>query len=147
MKSLFSPQVYDEIRHRINKLSENSEKEWGKMTPAQMLHHCQAPLNIMLQKNDYGLKPNFFAKLLFKKMLYNDTQYKKNMPTANVMREKEPRDFKLEKTNLISLLEEFENQKEREQWEPHPSFGYFTKEQWGMMQYKHLDHHLRQFKL
>ena len=30
-------------------------------------------------------------------------------------------------------------------WNPHPMFGKFTMEQWGKMEYKHLDHHLRQF--
>ena len=30
-------------------------------------------------------------------------------------------------------------------WNPHPIFGAFTHQQWGQLQYKHLDHHLRQF--
>ncbi|NND11366.1 MAG: DUF1569 domain-containing protein, partial [Flavobacteriaceae bacterium] len=35
--------------------------------------------------------------------------------------------------------------RDKAEWEPHPSFGYYTKDQWGKTQYKHLDHHLRQF--
>ncbi|WP_347374194.1 DUF1569 domain-containing protein [Aequorivita sp. Q41] len=69
------------------------------------------------------------------------------MPTASIMREEEPRDFKVEKINLLSLLKELESQKEREQWAPHPLFGKFTPQQWGQMQYKHLDHHLKQFNV
>ena len=30
---------------------------------------------------------------------------------------------------------------------PHPFFGKLTPEQWGMSQYKHFDHHLKQFSL
>ena len=28
---------------------------------------------------------------------------------------------------------------------PHPFFGKMTAEEWGMLGYKHLDHHLKQF--
>lgn len=145
MKSLFNQESFSEIIDRMNQLSENSQKQWGKMSGGQMLHHCQGPLNIMLENDDYGLKPNLIAKLLFKRMLYNDAPFPKNMPTAKFLKEAEPRDFKSEKRNLLSLLDDLKNQKDREDWKKHPGFGYFTKQQWGQMQYKHLDHHLRQF--
>jgi hypothetical protein len=65
MKSLFETETFSETLNRLNNLTENSEKLWGKMTVGQMLHHCQGPLNIMLEKVDYGLRPNFLAKLFF----------------------------------------------------------------------------------
>lgn len=145
MKSLFDAEALSETRNRLNNLSESSEKQWGKMTAGQMLHHCQGPFNIMLEKEDYGLKPNFLAKLFFKKMFYNDTPYRKNLPTAKFLKESEPKDFNNEKQKLSALLDEFESQKAKEEWKAHPGFGYFTKQQWGQMQYKHLDHHFRQF--
>jgi len=43
------------------------------------------------------------------------------------------------------MVDEFAKLDSRETWYPHPSFGEFTKEQWGQLEYKHLDHHLRQF--
>jgi hypothetical protein len=82
MKSLFDAETYSEARNRLDNLSENSERKWGKMNVGQMLHHCQGPFNIMLEKDDYVMKPNFLAKLFFKKMLYNDTSFRKNLPTA-----------------------------------------------------------------
>ena len=39
------------------------------------------------------------------------------------------------------------DEKDKKEWDPHPVFGSFTPEQWGQMQYKHLDHHLRQFNV
>lgn len=145
MKSLFDPKTYNEIRARINALSEDQEKLWGKMSVGQMLHHCQGPLNIMLDKNDYGLKPNWLAQVFFKRSLYNDKLWRKNLPTAKFLKVTEPKDFQEEKRNLEGLLDEFASQRNREDWKPHPAFGEFTKQQWGQMQYKHLDHHLRQF--
>ncbi|MBZ0327534.1 MAG: DUF1569 domain-containing protein [Altibacter sp.] len=145
MKSLFDAEAFSEIKTRIDNLSEASEKQWGKMTHGQMLHHCQGPFNIMLEKNDYGMKPNWMAKLFFKKLLYNDKPWRKNLPTAKFLKETEARNFEKERLDLVKLLDEFEAQKDRTDWKPHPAFGHFTRLQWGQMQYKHLDHHLRQF--
>ncbi|GHC49190.1 DUF1569 domain-containing protein [Ulvibacter litoralis] len=145
MKSIFEADSYKEIRDRLNNLSENSKREWGKMSHGQMLHHCQGPLNIMLEKTDYGMKPNWFVKLFFKKMMYNDKPFGKNMPTAKFLKESAPKDFKQEKATIESLLEEANAQRDKTDWKPHPGFGYYTAQQWGKIQYKHLDHHLRQF--
>ncbi|MAO09141.1 MAG: hypothetical protein CL596_10555 [Alteromonas sp.] len=145
MKSLFHEETYQEIRNRLNQLEENSQGQWGKMSVGQMLHHCQGPFNIMLGKNDYGMKPNLLAKIFFKKALYNDKPWRKNLPTAKFLKETKPRDFIKEKKNLETLLDEFHSQIDREEWPEHPGFGKFTKQQYGQMQFKHLDHHLRQF--
>ena len=145
MKSLFDPNAYDEIRNRLDQLDESSNREWGKMTTGQMLAHCQSPLHIILGKNDYGLKPNWLIKTFFKKSMYNDKPWLKNLPTVPGMKQTQPKNFNEEKAKLEGLLEELNKQRDREEWQPHPTFGKLTKDQWGQMQYKHLDHHLRQF--
>jgi len=147
MKSLFEPQAFIEIKNRLNQLYEDSERKWGEMTVSQMMHHCQGPLNIILGKNDYGFKPNWLVKMLFKKAMYNDTLWKKGLRTTKALKETQERHFFTEKENLETLLEEFQSHRELQNWRPHPTFGKFTKEQWGKLQYKHLDHHLRQFGL
>lgn len=69
MKSIFSTDAYQETVNRIEALNENVTAKWGKMNVSQMAHHCQAPLNIMMQKEDYGLKPFWLVTLFFKKSL------------------------------------------------------------------------------
>jgi len=145
MKSLFEPETMAEVRLRLEALKPDSPRAWGKMTPAQMLCHCQAPLNIMLKRKDYGLKPMWLVSLLFKKSLYNDKPVKKNLPTPKSLKQTEERDFQEEFGKLTQLLDEVKDQSDRGNWGTHPVFGKFTDEQWGKMQYKHLDHHLTQF--
>lgn len=145
MKSFFEKGVYEEIKGRIEKLTIDTQPNWGKMNTGQMLHHCQMPLNIILEKEDYGVKPNWLVNLLFKKSMYSDKLWRKNLPTAPGFKIQDERDFDKEHSHILNLLEELNAQKEREDWQPHPAFGKLTKEQWGKMQYKHLDHHLRQF--
>lgn len=147
MKSLFDKIVHDEIESRIHKLSDTSIPVWGKMEVSQMFHHCQFPLKIVLKKEDPELKPNFFAKLFFKKAMYNDKPWRKNLPTHPKLKVENPKDFNTEKESLLELITEFSNQRDQKEWDPHPVFGKFTYEQWGKMQYKHLDHHLQQFNV
>ena len=145
MKSIFIPEVHEEITNRLDRLEENTKSNWGKMTVSQMLWHCQGPLNIMLEKTDYGLKPNWFAKLFFKRLLYNDKPWGKGLPTAKFLKAKEAKDFNTEKVKLRELILETHTHRDKTEWTPHPGFGYFTAEQWGQLQFKHLDHHFRQF--
>ncbi|WP_204346333.1 DUF1569 domain-containing protein [Psychroserpens algicola] len=145
MKSLFQQETHEEIMNRLEQLDEAAQANWGKMNVGQMTWHCQGPLNIMLEKNDYGLKPNWFAKVFFKKSLYNDKSWRKNLPTAKFLKPKEDKDFSTEKRKLTELINEAYSHRDKTEWKPHPGFGYFTADQWGQMQYKHLDHHFRQF--
>jgi len=145
MKSIFNADAHKEIIDRIEKLNENTLAHWGKMNVSQMVWHCQGPFNIMLEKNDYGMKPSWLAKVFFKKSLYNDKSWRKNLPTAKFLKTKDDKNFIVEKPKLVELVNETYSHRERKEWNPHPAFGNFTHDQWGQMQYKHLDHHLKQF--
>ena len=145
MESLLEQTVYQEIKSRMAKLTEKSERQWGKMSVGQMAWHCQYPLKLAIKNKENNSKGNWLIKTFFKKSLYNDKPWRKNLPTAPQLKAKEPKDFTAEFNELSKLVDEFKNLQDRDTWYPHPTFGAFTKEQWGQMQYKHLDHHLTQF--
>ena len=42
MESLFDETVTQEIIERINKLSPDSQRKWGKMNVSQMIAHCNS---------------------------------------------------------------------------------------------------------
>ncbi|MDT0607916.1 DUF1569 domain-containing protein [Croceitalea rosinachiae] len=145
MKSLLTEEGYTEIKARLENLTETSDRHWGKMTVGQMAWHCQYPLKLAIENRANDSKGNWFVKTFFKKSLYNDKLWRKNLPTAPQLKAKEPKEFRAEYDKLKVLVDEFAKLDSRKTWYPHPAFGVFTKEQWGQMEYKHLDHHLRQF--
>jgi len=145
MRSLFTTEVYNDIISRLDNLEDNAKAQWGKMDVAQMAWHCQGPFNIILGKNNYGMKPNWLAKVFFKKSLYNDKPWRKGLPTAKFLKTQDNKDFISERTKLKALIDEAYSHRDKSEWKPHPAFGYFTADQWGELQYKHLDHHLKQF--
>jgi hypothetical protein len=144
VKNLFDPPVKKEIIDRINKLTPQTQRQWGKMDVAQMLAHCQMPMGVALGK--HKLKGSFIIKLLgpfFKKSLYNDKPFKRNLPTDKSFVIANARGFEKEKNVLIDMINNFTESNMT--GEPHPFFGKLTKEEWSRGTYKHLDHHLQQF--
>ena len=147
MQSLFDADTYNSITERINKLTPTTERQWGKMNVAQMLAHCKEAFRVPLSEKPM---PRMWLGLLlgwaFKSKLYNDVPWKKNLPTAPNFIIKDERDFNKEKHELMEMVHQFYTKGAGEVGKfPHPMFGTFTPEQWGMSMYKHLDHHLQQF--
>lgn len=150
MKSLFDEATHAEIQTRIEALTETSTPSWGKMSVGQMCTHCQRPLELAMGKRTLksGKKPGFMKRLMFKlykPLMYNDKPWSKNLPTVRDFIISEDKDITAEKTKLSALVTEFHGYKASNEWPAHPLFGKFSHEQWGKMQYKHLDHHLQQF--
>lgn len=145
MKSLFDATTFQNTLDRLDQLNETAQGQWGKMTVAQMLWHCQIPLRLAVKNKPTTKKGNFLVKLFFKKALYNEKPWRKNLPTAPIAKAKEAKDFEEELPKLRQLICDFYECRSRTEWNPHPLFGTFTHDQWGVFQYKHLDHHLKQF--
>ncbi|MDN3686352.1 DUF1569 domain-containing protein [Cyclobacterium jeungdonense] len=148
LPNIFTKNVADQLIQRIDKLKPTSQPQWGKMNVAQMLAHCNVTYE-MAYENKHA-KPNFLMGLILKgfvkKMVVNETPYKKNVRTAPAFIIADERDFALEKERLIRYL-----RKTVELGENHfdgrasLSFGKLSKTEWNNMFYKHLDHHLKQF--
>ena len=145
MKSLFEEGTFEEILTRLDKLGEGLQPQWGKMSVGQMAWHCQIPLKVGISNRVPKKKSNPLIRLLFRKSMYSDRPWRKNLPTAPFAKAREPKQLSEELPILKQMVREFHALREREHWNPHPIFGAFTREQWGQMQYKHLDHHLTQF--
>lgn len=147
MKSLFTATDLQEIIGRIHRLSPIAKAGWGKMSVDQMLVHVQRPLKVGL--NELKLKRTLVGILfggLAKKRLTSDEPWKKNLPTDKNFVVREHYDVEAERKNLIALVQRFAQAGPGGiTQEPHPFFGAMTGEEWGILMWKHLDHHLGQF--
>jgi hypothetical protein len=147
MESLFNKTVTDEIIERINKLSPDSQKKWGKMSVSQMLAHCNEPFRqafgeMKLKRTIPGI---LFGGIVKKKVL-GDKPFKEGLPTDKEFIIKDDRNFEEEKNKLIENYKRFSEGKGNNLTsDPHPFFGKMSVEDWDLLFYKHIDHHLRQF--
>ena len=149
MKNIFNHMHTAEILDRIDKLSPNSQPQWGKMDVAQMLAHCSSFQDIAMGKSFpprswLGIIVGRFAK----QIIYNDKTLPHNMSTIPTILIADDREFDTEKEKLKQKIITFQNNGPEEcTTHPHPFFGNLTSEQWGKGIYKHLDHHLKQFEV
>lgn len=147
MNTIFNSSDYESVRERIGKLSPDTKPLWGKMNSAQMLVHCSQAARVVV--GDLRLKRLFIGYIFgpfAKKDFVNEKPFKQGYPTAKEFVSSGQYDFGKEKECLLGLLKRmYEGGPEKATKEPHAFFGHLTSEEWGITQWKHLDHHLRQF--
>ena len=149
MKNLFDAALANQVKTRLGKLRPQSERHWGKMTPAQMLAHCSVSMQWAVGEvvPEKGALPARLLGRLVKPLVFrNEDPLRKNSPTAKSLIVGDQPDLDRERQRLSGLIDQFaaggaagctKN--------PHTFFGKMTPEQWAILMYKHLDHHLRQF--
>lgn len=147
METLFNPDTLKTIQARVDALSPSATRQWGKMTVTQMMEHTARALEMAAGKTPS--KQALLGKLIgwtVKKRFLGPQPFPKNGPTAPEFIVKDDPAFDETKKRLQALLSEFHSLGERGcDGNVHKFFGPLTGAEWGITQYKHLDHHLRQF--
>ena len=149
MKNLLDATVASDIKTRLGQLEPQSERRWGKMTAAQMLAHCSMSMQWAVGEvvPEKGTLPARLMGRLVKPMVFrNDDPIRKNSPTAKSLIVADERDLDKERDRLLALIDKFAAGGAAGcTSDPHSFFGRMTPEEWAILMYKHLDHHLRQF--
>ncbi len=112
-----------------------------------MLAHSQVPILVSFgeHKVKRGLMGILFGNLAKKRMI-TDAPFKKSLPTVKTFLVNNDRNFEEEKNKLVGLVQRFVRQGPVSLTkDPHPFFGKLTEHEWDILEWKHLDHHLRQF--
>ena len=147
MKSLFDPEAVSEIMHRLDALTPDAKREWGKMTVGQMLAHCSVTFEMAMGRNN---PPQVLIGRLigrfFKSQYSSDRPFGNGTPTDASLVMTGEKDFNKERAHLKDEIKEFAaGGAAGVTKHPHPFFGILTPGEWAIGMYKHLDHHLRQF--
>ncbi|WP_228460466.1 DUF1569 domain-containing protein [Chryseobacterium gallinarum] len=150
-KRLSNVIYFEEIKDRISRLSQDSKAKWGQMNVCQMLKHCDLVLQIALQKVELP-RINLLFRIIGAttkiEMYVFNNGIPRNMPTFQKLIVNFECDFDESKTNLLNTLEEFRKACEASKLpDRHKLFGSMTEKDWDFLEYKHLDHHLKQFSV
>jgi len=145
--NLFEKQDFDTLKNRIEKLEKTSAKQWGKLTHEQMLAHCTKVLNVAINpyKKQYFLG-KLFGKKIVSNILKNKYEMEKGIKSSKKLFEPNPKTFDEEKNILLKTFQDFhDNGTTFYENKLHPFFGRLTANEWNILTYKHLNHHLTQF--
>ena len=149
LPNIFTKEVSDQIIARMDKLTPESARQWGKMDVAQMLAHCSVTYEMIYEPEKHP-KPNpakgLLLKLFAKPVCVSEKPYKRNLPTESAFIIRSDKDLETEKARLVAYIRKTQTLGEDEfDGKEYVSFGVLSKTEWSNMFYKHLDHHLTQF--
>jgi hypothetical protein len=144
MKTLHDPSHRGELVRRLEALTPNSDRRWGKMSVDQMLWHVGDALALSLGEITVsGEKPPIPRGLL--KFIVLNLPWGKNGPTHSAFVAKRNYDFTAERRRCLQLIDKVALRELHSDWPDHPVFGRMTGEQVSRLHAKHLNHHLTQF--
>jgi hypothetical protein len=81
----------------------------------------------------------------FKQIAIYWMPFPKGLPTAPELISRSAVSIDKEKEDIKKLIEEFCKRSQEAEWAEHPVFGELNAQDWGVLVYRHTDHHLRQF--
>ena len=149
MQNVFDAKDAQEYINRINNLTPETQRKWGKMSVDQVLAHLNVAYDLTFTLEKFP-KPSFIAKFLLsrfvKPKITNEIPYKQSLPTSPAFIIADERNFEEEKAKLIGNIQRVQ-QLGREAFEgkENINFGKMTAQCWNNMFAKHLNHHLEQF--
>jgi hypothetical protein len=145
MKSIYDESAQREVRDRITTLSPDCRAAWGKMSAPQMICHLSQSLQMALGelKTESKRLPIRYPPL--KQLIVYVAPFPKNVPTAPELLERSPHDWQTDVAELTALVDRMGARRGSGAWPEHPAFGRLSERAWGVLTYRHMDHHLRQF--
>ena len=147
MPSFLDPAIQQELTTRIDRLTPASQRQWGRMTVDQMVCHLTDALKVCLGETPTHFKPSFTSTRLFRWMAFNLPTPKGKAPTTREFQLTQPADWARDVATLKAYIARVAERGRMAQsaWGVHPAFGRLTREEWGKLNARHFDHHLRQF--
>lgn len=144
MATFWDPADRDRVLARVRGLSPDAPGKWGRMTARQMLAHVTDAAKMAL--GEITAKPKNLPIRYFplRELVVYVLPFPRNAPTAPELLGRAVEDWP-------AGLREFEAVAARlvaqstGTFPEHPAFGNMSARAWGVLIYRHLDHHLRQF--
>jgi hypothetical protein len=134
------------IAGRVRSLSISSTGRWGSMDVTAMLKHLHlASLMALGEIEVPSANKRVFHVFPLKHLLLYVVPFPKGAPTAPKLKPDAAASIEEERAAVLELLERLGTGPRDGAGPAHPLFGPLTWREWGVVTYKHTDHHLKQF--
>ena len=145
MTSLGDPRALEELRARIGRLTPESRGQWGRLTCPQMVVHVTDAFDLYMGGITAAGRRTLLQYPPLKQACVYLVPIPKNVPTAPELLVRAPGPWNDEVARLLQSISTFVAQHTRRDWPLHPIFGRMSRRAYGVLAYRHTDHHLRQF--
>lgn len=146
-RSLRDPAGRSAILDRLARLTPDHKRRWGKMEPSQLLPHLGEALRLALgEKELEGPSKRGLTAVMFRYLAIHRLPWPEGKIPAPPGTFKTPSmGWERDRQIVVGLIERFATAGPEQLAVQHPSFGRMRPQDWDVLQYRHLDHHLRQF--
>ncbi len=145
MRTLHRPADRAEILSRAQRLSSVTPARWGRLTAPQMVTHITDAIRMATGSLPVPSKRMVVRFPPLKQLLVYLLPMPKGLPTAPALLARAPAEWGSELTQLAAELDAFGRHPAGGPWPVHPAFGTLSRRAWGVLAYRHVNHHLRQF--
>lgn len=146
MRSILNENDRAEIVGRMQTLSASSNRRWGSLDVTGMLQHLRLSARMTLGELPVASSnKRVFQMFPLKHLILYVLPFPKGAPTAAELKPGDATSFEEERKALLELLERIGTGPTEGTGPAHPLFGPMTWREWGVVTYKHADHHLKQF--
>ena len=149
MKTAFDPACRQELVTRLAALTPETPARWGKFTALKMASHVNDAVRMAIGELDAPAKATGILRTaLVRWLVIHVMPFTKGATTAPALLERGNTTqlaIDSERATFASLLDKLAARKDAATWPDHPAFGSMTERDWGVLAYRHADHHFRQF--
>lgn len=146
MPSLFDPKARDAILERIARLSPERKPVWGRFTAPEMICHVCCGLRQGLGELDTAPPTGPLAHAPLNWLMIHVVPWPKGKAQSPPeFLSTRPTTWQADVSRLRDLIRRFADRGPAADSPPSRVFGRISGNSWGVLQHKHLDHHLRQF--
>jgi len=146
MGSILNESDRTAIVSRMHSLSASSAARWGKMNVIGMLQHLRLSAQMTLGEMPVAsANKRPFQVFPLKHLLLYVLPFPKGAPTARELYPGDAGSFEEERASVLVLLDRIATGPREGDGPAHPLFGTLSWREWGVVTFKHVDHHLKQF--
>jgi hypothetical protein len=145
MKTMFNETLRNDILRRVDRVGAESRPLWGKMNAEKMLAHLVASTKMAVGELKCESKKLPIRYPPLRQLIVYWLPWPKSSPTAPELMISDPGTVERSKDELTRLMRVFAEREKEKQWPEHPAFGNLSRRGWGVLAWRHFDHHLRQF--
>jgi hypothetical protein len=146
MRSLLDASARDAVLRRIGTLRDDGRPLWGRMSAGEMVCHLSQALEQALGESNPGPPKGPFKSFPINWLMIHAVPWPKGKAQSpRAFLTQRPASWDADVGKLRSLIERFGARRASEPWPPSIVFGKLSGRSYGVLFYKHIDHHLRQF--
>jgi hypothetical protein len=145
VKSIWQDEARRELTDRVGAMAPDQPAGWGDFSAAKMICHLADSLKMAMGDLKVAPKRLPIRYTPLKQLIIYVAPFPKSVPTAPELLVRQPREWASDVSDVQDLLARAGSARTTDTWPEHPAFGKLSKRAWGVLIYRHMDHHLRQF--